>query len=175
MGFLLKIPVFNHKNLCILSLDFKRGAIYLYTQNLIPMKQIVFTVIGSFVLFTATTAGGNVSSKTSAKAAVKATVAPQSNFAFVRGHRKGKGTSLAWGMDGAGASKFYVSRSYDFDPYDPYAVWEDVTVMDANNSRSYKVDDENVFPGTIHYRIVAVMTDGSSVTAPLTSIRIIKR
>jgi hypothetical protein len=138
------------------------------------MKQVLLTVIGSFMLYAGTMASGSPSAVSSAAVIIKP-AALQCNFAFVRGHRQGNGTALAWGMDGAGAAKFYVSRTYDFDPYDPYAVWEDVTVMNANNSRMYTVSDKSVFPGMIHYRIVAVMTDGSSVSSEIKSIRLNKK
>jgi hypothetical protein len=138
------------------------------------MKQVLFTVFGSIMLYTGTIASGTSSATSSANVIVKP-VAPSCNFAFVRGHRKGPGTSLAWGMDGKGATKFYVSKTYDFDPYDPYAVWEDVSVVNGNESRMYTVDDKNVFPGLIHYRIVAVMADGSSVSSEIKSIRITKK
>ena len=138
------------------------------------MKQVLFTVIGSFLLFTGSIASGNNANKHIA-AIVKPALAPQCNFAFTRGHRKGNGASIAWGMDGAGAAKFYVARTYDFDPTDPYAVWEDVATVSSNSSRSNKLDDNSVFPGTIHYRIVAVMTDGSSVTSELIQVQIRKK
>lgn len=139
------------------------------------MKQVLFTIIGSLMLVTGVVASGNLSEKKSASITIVKKAVASCNFATVRGHRKGSGTSLTWSMDGVGAVKFKVARTYDFDPYDPYAVWEEVATLDADNSRSYKVDDTNVFPGTINYRIVALMSDGTSVTSPLTAIRITKR
>ncbi|MBI2731390.1 MAG: hypothetical protein HYX40_11690 [Sphingobacteriales bacterium] len=138
------------------------------------MKRILFTAIGSLMLYSVSNASGNTTQKSPSLIVIKP-AAMQCNFAFLRGHRKGNGTSLTWGMDGAGAVKFLVSRSYDFDPYDPYAVWEDAGTVNADNSRSYKLDDNNVFPGTIHYKIVAVLSDGSSVCSQITSVRINKK
>jgi hypothetical protein len=138
------------------------------------MKQILFTVIGAFLLFTGTSATGNHVKK-NVTAIVKPAVAGSCNFTTLRGHRKGNGTSITWSADGVGISKFNVYRSYDFDPSDPYAVWESVTSMAANNSRSYKVDDNSVFPGTINYKIVAVMNDGSTATSDFIAVRIMKK
>lgn len=138
------------------------------------MKRILFTIIGSFLFYTGTIASGNSSEKLSASVIIKPAGA-QCNFTFLRGHRKGNGTSLAWGVDGTGVTKFMISRTYDFDPYDPYAVWEDAGTVNADNSRSYKLDDNSVFPGIIHYRIVAVMTDGSTLPSDLIEVRINKK
>lgn len=138
------------------------------------MKQILFTVIGAFLLFTGTSATGNHVSK-KVTVIVKPVVAGQCNFTTLRGHRKGSGTSITWSVDGTDISKFNVYRTYDFDPTDPYAVWESVTTIGADNSRSYKVDDNNVFPGTINYKIVAVMNDGTTATSDFIAVRIVKK
>ena len=138
------------------------------------MKRILFTVIGSFLLYSGSTASGTASGKSSASVIVKPATS-QCSFAFLRGHRKGNGASITWGVDGTGVTKFMVSRTYEFDPYDPYAVWEDVSSVTADNSRSYKLDDNSVFPGTIHYKIVAVMNDGTTVCSDLIEVRINKK
>ena len=138
------------------------------------MKRILFTVIGSFLLYSGTTASGTASGKSLVLVIAKP-AASQCNFAFLRGHRKGNGASVTWGVDGTGVTKFNVARTYDFDPYDPYAVWEDAGTVPADNSRSYKLDDNSVFPGTIHYKIVAVMNDGTTVCSDLIEVRINKK
>lgn len=144
-------------------------------QILIPMKQVLFTVIGSFLLFTGTSASGNHPVNNKVAAIVKPAFAPQCNFTLMRGHRKGNGTSLTWSADGMGITKFVVSRSYDFDPYDQYAMWENIATVTADNSRSYKNDDNNVVGGNIHYRITAVMSDGSTVSSDIYTITVRKR
>ncbi|MGE5107633.1 MAG: hypothetical protein ACM3H8_08815 [Sphingobacteriales bacterium] len=138
------------------------------------MKRILFTVLGSILLYSGSIASGNASKKSSALAVLKPATA-QCNFAFFRGHRQGSGAALQWGMDAPGATKFVVSRTYDFDPYDPYAVWEEVSVVNGDNSRMYSISDKTVFPGIIHYKVEAVMADGTTVCSDLKEIRIIKK
>lgn len=138
------------------------------------MKQVLFTVIGSFLLVTGSSASGTHSEKAAA-VVVKPAVIGQCNFTSIRGHRKGNGTSLTWSVDGTAVYKFVVMRSYDFDPYDPYAQWDEVGTVMADNSRSYKNDDANVLGGNIHYRIRAIMNDGSSMDSDITTIRVSKR
>lgn len=138
------------------------------------MKQVLFTIIGAFLLFTGTTATGTHVNK-KITAIVKPVVAGSCNFTILRGHRKGNGTSITWSVDGVGITKFNVFRTYDFDPTDPYAVWETVSTIGADNSRAYKLDDNSVFPGTIHYKIVAIMSDGSNATSDFITVRIMKK
>lgn len=95
-------------------------------------------------------------------------------FDFVRSHRQGKGASISWAFSTGGASSFALQRTYE-DPTDPYAVWEPVCTMQSNNSRSYKFNDENVFPGIINYRVVALLSDGTTTTSDITSVRIVSR
>ncbi len=96
-------------------------------------------------------------------------------FAFFRTHRQGKGIKATWGMtliNGIGG--FMVQRTYE-DPADPYANWEDLDLIPINARRSFTYLDNLVFPGIINYRIVAVMTDGSSVVSDISSVRIVSR
>ena len=93
-------------------------------------------------------------------------------FSFVRTHRQGKGATITWSFISANASSFTVERTYE-DPNDPYSVWEGVCNSNCNSSRSYKYTDENVFPGFINYRVIAVMTDGNTIASDISSIRIV--
>ncbi|HET9057697.1 MAG TPA: hypothetical protein VFN30_12705 [Chitinophagaceae bacterium] len=138
------------------------------------MKRMLFTLFSFLLLRTTIVASGGIPPKFST-ATLSKSISAQCNFSFVRGHRHGSGTALQWGMDGDCAVKFYVLRSYDYDPYDPYAIWENVSEVTANNSRMYGTSDKSVFPGLIHYQIIAIMNDGSSVSSDIKSIRIVKK
>src|SRR6266498_10306 len=92
-------------------------------------------------------------------------------FDFIRSHRQGRGATITWAFSTPGATAFALQRTYE-DPNDPYSVWEAVTSIPSNNSRSYKHTDENCFPGTINYRVVALMSDGTTTMSDITSIRI---
>ena len=108
-------------------------------------------------------------------AIISVAASPTTNgFDFVRSHRQGKGATVTWAFSTGGAASFAVQRTYE-DPADPYSVWEPVCSMPCNSSRSYKHTDENVFPGIINYRIVALMNDGSTAMSDVTSIRIVSK
>jgi len=78
------------------------------------------------------------------------------SFAFFRTHRQGRGITATWGMiSTSGITDFSIQRTYE-DPNDIYSNWIEVCTMSCNNSRSFKVTDTNVLPGTISYRIVAM-------------------
>lgn len=109
---------------------------------------------------------------------VNATVISQSSssgFSFFRIHRQGKGVTANWGVSsGAGVMCFVVQKTYE-DPTDPYAVWEDAGLVDCNGSRSYKYTDNNVFPGSVTYRISSLLSNGASQQSPNATIKIVSR
>jgi len=103
-------------------------------------------------------------SKTSSKKAMD-------TFSFVRTHRQGKGAVISWAFSSSNASGFTVERTNE-DPTDPFSVWVDVSDTPCNSSRSYKCDDANPFPGLIHYRVIAIMNDGSTVSSDISTVKI---
>jgi hypothetical protein len=102
------------------------------------------------------------------------TVKPAAGFDFVRAHRQGKGVTLTWSFSSEGAIGFTVQRTYE-DPADPYAAWEDATSIGYNAARSYKYNDISVFPGSIHYRVVAQYADGTSVVSETVTVKIVSK
>ena len=95
------------------------------------------------------------------------------NFSFFRTHRMGKGVSASWGVtSGAGVVGFQVQKTYE-DPTDPYAVWEDVSSVPCNGSRSYKANDNSVFPGSISSRVSALLSDGNSIESGISTVSIV--
>lgn len=96
------------------------------------------------------------------------------DFSFFRVHRQGKlGVTATWGLtSNEGVLGFEVQRTYQ-DPTDPYSFWESAGSISCNNSRSFKFTDDNILPGQISYRIVAVMIDGSTVTSEVADIMIL--
>lgn len=96
-------------------------------------------------------------------------------FAFFRIHHQTRdGVTVTWGMTSeSGVAGYIVQRTYE-DPTDPYAFWEDIGTMPASSSRSYKWTDENVFPGFISYRIVAMMSvSGQDMVSDVLTLHII--
>jgi hypothetical protein len=94
-------------------------------------------------------------------------------FSFFRTHRQGKGVTATWGLTSStGVVRFSVQKTYE-DPYDPYAEWFEVATGECNGSRSYKCTDANVSPGSITYRVVATLDDGSTVESAISTVRIV--
>jgi hypothetical protein len=96
-------------------------------------------------------------------------------FSFTRAHRQGKNIVATWAISSnEGVLGFSVQKTYE-DPTDPYAFWEDLCTVACNPVRSYKHTDTNVFPGYVHYRIVAQMSNGSSVVSETATVRIVSQ
>lgn len=106
---------------------------------------------------------------------IKAATNANPTFAFLRTHRMSTSVVATWGLsNNDGVASFQVQRTYE-DPTDPYSVWEEIGNIPCSASRSYKHTDNNVLPGYIHYRVVAVMTDGSTVISEVATARIVSR
>ena len=100
---------------------------------------------------------------------------PSSVFGSFRTHRQGKGVTASWTVAVPdGVSEFTVQRTYE-DPTDIYAYWENVGSVSFNSTRSFTYTDSDVTPGTISYRVVARMTDGTTSTSDFSQERIISR
>lgn len=100
---------------------------------------------------------------------------PSSNcsFSFLRGHRQGKNISLTWCMSSnTGIEQFIVEATYE-DPTDPYSVWSTKGTVPGSNSRSFKFSDLNVLPGTMHYRVIAMIGNAPEVVSDIETIRIV--
>ncbi|HVF97242.1 MAG TPA: hypothetical protein VM871_07985 [Flavisolibacter sp.] len=96
-------------------------------------------------------------------------------FAFLRTHRQGSGITATWALTAtAGVTGFAVQRT-DEDPFDPFATWQNVGSVPVTGERSFSYHDEQVLPGMIHYRIVALMNDGSTVMSEISGVRIVSR
>ena len=105
----------------------------------------------------------------------RAVVSAANPFDAVRLHREGKGITVVWSMSTFDdVTGLVIQRTYE-DPTDPYAYWEDLATLPCAAARSFKYKDKEVFPGMIHYRIVAVMTDGQTITSEISGIRIRSR
>jgi hypothetical protein len=106
---------------------------------------------------------------TAAAASYPVAVNPKpSSFQFLRAHRQGSAISLSWAFDVSGADQFVVERSYDGEFFD---MVESVAPVTGTNTYL----DSAVFPGTIHYRIVAVDASGNTQYSPVTVVRLIRR
>jgi hypothetical protein len=99
----------------------------------------------------------------------------ESPFAFLRTHRQGKGTAVVWGINSTDAIVgFGIQRTYE-DPADPYANWEEAGTVQNSAARSFTHKDQQVFPGVIYYRVVAIYADGNTALSEVSSVRIPSR
>jgi len=100
--------------------------------------------------------------------------AASGDLSFLRSHRQGKGATITWGLTSSeGVAGFVLQRTYE-DPNDPYSNWEDIASVPSNSSRSYKFDDEYVFPGFISYRLVIANSNGSRTVSYITTVHIVQ-
>ena len=86
-------------------------------------------------------------------------------FSFVRGHKQGRNHTITWGMtSNAGIDHFTIECTYE-DPNDPYSVWQSIGATPCTNSPIFKFIDFPFLPGTLTYRIIAVMNNNSTITS----------
>ena len=86
-------------------------------------------------------------------------------FAFIRGHKQGRNIAVTWGMtNNSGVNHFIVECTYE-DPNDPYSVWQTIGLIPCTNHPIFKFIDAPILPGTLNYRIVAVMNDNTTITS----------
>lgn len=138
------------------------------------MKTLVTLLFLAAVVLCSLAASPLPSIKVKGSADEKSFVQQNAGFAFFRTHRQGRfGATSTWGMTSeSGVSGFVLQRTYE-DPADPYAWWEDVSAIPCNGSRSYKCTEQNIFPGYISYRVVAVLNGGGFITSEVNTIRIV--
>jgi hypothetical protein len=94
----------------------------------------------------------------------------QADFGAFMAHRQGKGVTLAWSMTAPADVAYYsIQRSYDGEFFEPVDE-----VMGSGSARS-RYTDRNVYPGIIHYKVVAFCNDGTIVESPVEIVRIVSR
>ncbi len=86
-------------------------------------------------------------------------------FVFVRGHKQGKGYSVQWSMtSNTGIQKFRVEYTYE-DAGDPYSNWYAAGEVNNTNTNIFKFTDMGALPGTINYRVIAVMSNNATIVS----------
>jgi hypothetical protein len=92
------------------------------------------------------------------------------NFRRVQAHRQQQGVGLSWTvLSTQGILGFVIERSYDG------IYFEEVGEAVCESSGRHRFNDAAVYPGYLHYRIVAVMEDGSTETSETIVLRIVSR
>jgi hypothetical protein len=91
-------------------------------------------------------------------------------FGMFMAHRQGKGITLVWSVAFPGQVAGYeIQRSYDGD------FFETISDMPGSNNSRSKFTDSNVYPGYIHYKVRAIMNDGTVEESVVQTIRIVSR
>ena len=103
------------------------------------------------------------------KKSIKASITTSEVFGRFNVHRERNGVALHFSILNADdVSVFLVERSWDgfyFNTIDEIYVSEGLN----------KYHDSEVYPGFLHYRIIAIMNDGSEVISPVDVVRIVSR
>lgn len=94
-------------------------------------------------------------------------VVTQSNndpgFSFLRGHKQGhSGYALQWSMTNATGISYYEIQSTYEDPYDIYSNWTNEGTAQNSRANIVKFTHQSVLPGTISYRVIAILSNGRS-------------
>lgn len=91
-------------------------------------------------------------------------------FGMLMAHRQGKGITLVWSVAFPGQVAGYeIQRSYDGD------FFETISDMPGSNNSRCRFTDSNVYPGYIHYKIRAIMYDGTIEESAVETVRIVSR
>ncbi|MDQ3845984.1 MAG: hypothetical protein M3342_18545 [Bacteroidota bacterium] len=91
-----------------------------------------------------------------------------SAFNYFRAHRQNSGVALSWAPATPDVVGFIVEKSYDGEYFDQ------IQYVNGKGISVQKFLDKAVFPGFIHYRIIAVMADGSTESSSVETIRIVR-
>ena len=124
------------------------------------MKTII--LIGSILLCSLFS---SLAISTNAKTVISEVKTFSPSFSFIRGHKQGRNIAVTWGMtNNSGVNHFIVECTYE-DPNDPYSVWQTIGLIPCTNHPIFKFIDAPILPGTLNYRIVAVMNDNTTITS----------
>jgi hypothetical protein len=84
-------------------------------------------------------------------------------------HREHNGVTLNWNVSSSSITSFVIQKSYDGE------YFEDVDMSIATVGRWSRSTDNDVFPGYIHYRVIAILSDGTECCSPVQVVRIVKK
>ncbi len=96
------------------------------------------------------------------------------SFKFIRGHKQGKNITINWGMNNnSGVCDFVVESTYE-DPNDPHSVWGTIEMIPCTNSPIFKSTSYPELPGTLNFRVIAIMNNNSMIISPVYSVDIVQ-
>jgi hypothetical protein len=84
-------------------------------------------------------------------------------------HREHNGVTLNWNVSSSSITSFVIQKSYDGEYFD------DVDMDVRTVGRWSRTTDNDVYPGYIHYRVIAILSDGTECCSPVQVVRIVKK
>lgn len=84
-------------------------------------------------------------------------------------HRQHNGVALNWTVSSGNITSFVIQKSYDGEYFD------NVDMQISTVGRWSRTIDNDVFPGYIYYRVIAVLSDGTECYSAAQCVRIVKR
>jgi hypothetical protein len=118
---------------------------------------VVLALILSLNVFASSTPGIAIS-----------TVFSVNNFGSLNAHRQHNSAALSWDFNSSDVSGFIIQRSYDG------TYFSQIDQVGVSSGHWNKYTDATVEPGTIYYRIIAVMKDGTREDSPIATVRIVR-
>ena len=79
------------------------------------------------------------------------------------------GVGMMWAVNQQGVKEFKIEYSYDGEFFDV------LTTVPAHGSAQYRFTHRETMPGFVHYRIKAVMADGTDSDSQVQTVRIVSR
>lgn len=77
-------------------------------------------------------------------------------FNLVHAHRQGRAITVFWSTDATPQSvTHFVVEKTDQDPTDIASMWTTAGQQSNGGGRMFRVQDQNLTPGLLHYRVVA--------------------
>lgn len=77
-------------------------------------------------------------------------------FNLFHAHRQGRAITVFWSTDATPQSvTHFVVEKTDQDPADMYSVWTTAGQLSNSGGRMFRVQDQNLTPGLLHYRVIA--------------------
>ena len=151
------------------NLRFSDAETLICAKIVIPMKTMI--IVAALALsFNSVQAHDGLVSK-QPFAIEKATAAAPQGFGYFRIHRQAADVALNWAIeDPSSVVCFSVERSFD-----GVMFFEIDEVGCTAGNPTYKYRDTGAFPGSLYYRIVARMSDGTTVNSPVEMIRIVSK
>jgi len=128
----------------------------------------IFTVTLTIYLISFSAIASTTPNKKSIATTSFSTLTAEDIFGKINVHRKQAGVSLNWTTtENNDISAFLIERSWDGN------YFETIDQVEVNNGMN-RYQDNDVFPGHLYYRIVAVMNDGTEIASAVEMVRIVK-